>query len=139
MEFCIIHGWAHYPGETESVHTVGDDLDCRVEQWPAVVEGEVIGSQWKLHEEPYFTVAAGNLAYLSTVEAGLVPVKVGTITDDEVEVRITAGRPGYERGEILNLRAPNPLVVSRDQVHRSRGQYRIAGPVRMVTDEGDVL
>ena len=139
MEFCIVHGWSHPAGETDSVDSVGDELYCRTETWPEVVEGTVVSSHCEPSDEPFFTLSGGDLAYLDTVFSGLVPIKMLTIGDTEARAKVTAGRPGFTRGEVLDLRVPNTTLVNRSQVFTRRGQYRIVGPLRLVTDEGDLL
>lgn len=147
MNYCTIHGRAHRPDEIDDVATLGDDLDCRDETWDNVVEGEVTGSQWEQvtdEAEAFFTVHADQFAYLNTTQAGIVPVKVLTIHADverygTADVKVTAGRPGYTRGEVLQVRVPNPWLVARTQVYTRRKQVRVMGPTRFCTDEGDLL
>lgn len=152
MNVCVTHGRAHYPGETDSVHTLGDNLDCREEEWTDVVPGEVVdeedGSQCERLDadaEPFFVLSSNDFAYLDTLASGLVPCKVesiGPVPDKAhlaATVLITAGRAGYERGERITVAVPSRTLVARTQVFRRKGQLRVAGPLRYYTDEGDLV
>lgn len=146
MLYCLTHGRAHYPGENENVDLLGDDLDCIEEEWP-VVEGQVLGSHWEpTEEELYFLLTPGMLAYLETVSAGMVPVKIldvdyspATEWVPQATLKVTAARPGFTRGQEVIVHAPNPVVVGRAQVYVSGGEMFALGPHRFVTPDGEAL
>jgi hypothetical protein len=78
MRFCITHGRQHYPGETEDVLVLGDDLRCRESEW-TVIAGDVLADvpSGEQPDDLYYTLGADDLAYLDTrPDGGLVPVKV---------------------------------------------------------------
>lgn len=155
MDFCITHGREHYPGETEDVLVLGDDLTCREVGW-TVVPGEVVSAvpSREPADDLYYTLGVDQLAYLDTrPDGGLVPVKVLDIEptdgepDDEdahvmwhqANLRVTAARPGFTRGEVVQVSLPNPALLSRDTVYTSRGQIHLMGPTRFLTPEGELL
>ncbi len=74
---------------------------------------------------------AGQLAYLDTF-AGMVPCKVlrviepasgNTVTKGKIEIRLTATRGAYKRGEVLIDQACN--VVPRPQRFCRCGKYKV--------------
>lgn len=142
-QFCVVHGYAHPRNEFASDPTLisPDHLRCREVEWPNVValySDEVSElSQRKLKGKvPTFDLRAGDLAYYDTFGGGLVPVKVFSITRTETLVLVTADRMGFRRGEGLTLSANNQWLIHRKQVHRKRGQYRVTGQARFITDDG---
>jgi hypothetical protein len=156
MMFCITHGRGHYPGETEDVTLLGDDLECHEVEWPVVVAGVVTSSVPTREpvDEVYYTLGDNDLAYLDARPgAGLVPVKVlaiepteGEPDDEDAEVawfqadlRVTAARPGFNRGQRIQLSLPNPVLLSRDTVYTLAGQVAVLGPTRIITPEGELL
>lgn len=81
-----------------------------------------------------FTLKTGDLAYLDTLCAGLVPCKVLSITRRQgdpsyahshasVRARVTAARHGYERGEEVTV--PFASCVPRAAVLRRKYSTRI--------------
>ena len=96
-----------------------------------------------------YELARGDVAFIDSFR-GLVPVRIVSVRHDRdtadpcgfptvtgntgtVYVRVTANRPGYDRGEIVGL-SYNPMtgaaplsLVSRDSVYVRAGQYRISG------------
>jgi hypothetical protein len=144
MLYCTLHGRAHYPGEADDARLLGDENPCREEEWN-VVEGEAQVQSSEPASEAEFVVGRNQLAYLDTVFSGLVPVKVlairNTETDmhPEADVKVTATRPGYTRGETLTMHMPNHTLIGRDQVVTRRGQLYVFGPTRFLTDEGELL
>jgi len=127
--FCHTHGWAH--------DAPPDDLSCRTEDW-TTLPGTVISSVEIPDDEPprVHLIETGSLAYLCTAH-GLVPVKVTRADDEHTQVEVTADRPGYDRGEVLNLANPTINLLHRGQVARRSGTIR--GTVRILTDEGNIL
>lgn len=158
MLFCITHGREHYPGETEDVALLGDDLTCHEVEW-TVVTGSVLDCSPEGTETDTFhhTLGSGELAYLDTrpggdrAGSGLVPVKILSIEplegDDEdahtlwhqADLRVTASRPGFTRGQRLEVSVPNPMLLSRACVYTERGQVKVMGPTRFITEEGELL
>lgn len=153
MLYCITHGKAHAAAEAESISALGDDLPCIQEEWP-IVAGEAGSSQCEdtAPADLAFVLEPGSLAYLDTLRSGLVPVKVTGVAIDRmpggdewrwpeptVTVKVTGGRPGYERGEVIELHAPNLTLVHRAQVHIRCGQYRIRGQAHVRDTEGRLL
>lgn len=76
------------------------------------------------------TYHVGTLAYLDTMR-GLVPCKVIAVKEpsdghhftETVTVRVTATRPLYKRGEVVNRWAPS--VIPRSHVFTQGFQYRV--------------
>ena len=60
----------------------------------------------------------GDLAYIDSIKAGLVPCKVISIAGRDVTVRVTADRYGYDRGAVVTLYCLQ--VIPRGAVHRRR-------------------
>lgn len=139
MLYCTVHGRAHYEGETDHAARVGDELECREEEWDAV-PGEVVTS----HCEPTetvrdFLIRQGSLVYIDTVFSGLVPVKVLGVSLNQAVLQVTAGRPGYRRNEVIEMSLPNSTLVHRRQVHVRSGMFRIHGRPTVMTDGGVFL
>ena len=68
-------------------------------------------------------LSRGILGYLDTF-AGLIPCRVVAVKSrSDVQVKLTANRGAYRRGEVLESTAS--LVVPRGCVHVRCGQYRI--------------
>lgn len=72
----------------------------------------------------------GELAYFEAFGAGLVPCKVigvqeGYNRETLVQVRLTASRSGYRRGEVLLH--PAQYIVPRANYRRAWGSQRIFG------------
>lgn len=132
LTYCHAHGTAH--------DATPDERPCRTEEW-TVVPGTVVGSiEIDETELPgCFVLKAGDLAYLDAFSA-LVPVKVLAVNEwGQVKVQVTAPRQGWTRGEYVTLEHPGLSLVARTQVSTRRGQYRIAGRVRLFTDSGVLL
>lgn len=91
-----------------------------------------------------YTLHAGDLATLDAFLCGLVPVKVLRIyyqTADEprtqlvLDLKVTAARTGYTRGEVLRgIKAES--VVHRRQVFTHNGHYRYRGQADFKLSEG---
>jgi len=83
---------------------------------------------------------AGALAYLDTMFAGLVPVKVlavdepadGHMVAGSLTVKVTAARRGYRRGEIIADQKAHQVVPRSHRYVRS-GIYRINTNYRWAT------
>lgn len=136
-EFCLTHGRIHYPGEADDVLKLGDNLECVEEYWD-VVEGETLDSQCEESDSISPVIRSGDLAYIDSLFAGLVPAKVTQISKYEATVLVTAGRPGFNRGDVLVFSVPNVSLLARDQVTRA-GYMRHEGPVRFKNEEGQWL
>lgn len=137
MLYCIAHGRAHYRGEADDATLLGDDLPCIEEEWD-VVGGTTLSSHCEQRSEPSPLVMTGSLAYLTSVAAGMVPVKVVEVRDYEADVKVTAARAGFPRGSTITLHLPNHTLVARDQVYRRRGVLRVNGPTSVMTKAGDL-
>jgi hypothetical protein len=89
-------------------------------------------------------IRAGDLAFLDSLGAGLVPVKVVEVkrvpvpdapndayTQVEATLRVTAARPGYRRGELLTRTGQfqTDQVIPRKNVRSVDGQIRIRSGV----------
>jgi hypothetical protein len=132
--FCVVHGYAHSSTERGN----GDHLWCR-EESVTVVPGTVVASVSQRNEEPVaqptHTLRSGDFAFIDSLRSGLVPVKVLSVNEREVTVRVTASRPGYTRYEKITLALPNPWIIARDQVHTRRGQFIVTGTVQFEVDQ----
>lgn len=157
VEFCHVHGRPH-DGELETVDTIPhefivgvNDWDdpvvepCHTEEWTVVaLEPE----EFKVTDETvltqnlsrgFFTLKSGDLAYIYTVRGGVVPCKVVSVSDEETHVLVTADRTGWRRGDVETIRNPKVSLIHRDMAHTYRGQVRVTGSLRMVTDRGRLL
>lgn len=71
-------------------------------------------------------VKVGDLVYVDAFRSSWLPGRVeGYTSGGEVQVKLTAARPGYRRGEVISQRSNN--VVPRKHVYTRNGQYRIRG------------
>jgi len=90
-----------------------------------------------------YTLRADDLAFYDGYLCGLLPVKVLRLyyPDDEprnqmvADVKVTADRKGYDRGEVLHA-VPVGKVVHRRQVYTRSGHFRIRGQAQYVQSEG---
>jgi len=90
-----------------------------------------------------YTLQAGDLATYDTFLCGLLPVKVLRFyyPDDEprtemvADVKVTAVRTAYRRGEVLHA-VPVGKVLHRRQIYTNVGRYRIRGQAHHVLSEG---
>ena len=160
LHFCFVHGYAHPDGEMEDIETIPTEFftgapdepgevmvePCHEEEWDVVVldtdEYNVTSEEAVLSQNSrgFYTLKAGDLAYIYTVRGGLVPCKVIKVDDNgKTEVRVTADRLGWRRGAAEVLRSPLASLVSRSQVSYHRGQPRINGALAMVSDTGKVI
>ena len=125
IEFCHVHGYAHPDGELEWVETIPPELvvdvdeagdpiiePCHTEEWNVMVldpeEFEVTEEHRVLRQNRrgFFTLKAGDLAYVYTIRGSVVPCKVLTVADDgETTVLVTADRLGWRKGAREVLRA----------------------------------
>lgn len=64
----------------------------------------------------------GDKVYYDSL-SGLVPGKVTNTDYTTISVKVTAKRPGYYKGEIINV--SKTWVVLRSQIHVRNGQYVI--------------
>lgn len=73
----------------------------------------------------HFALFPGTLVYLDSF-SGLIPAQVVAYEDDShVEVRVTAQRPGFRKGETLTRQRVGWQVIHRDAVVTRRGIKRI--------------
>jgi hypothetical protein len=136
MLYCLIHGHAHNEWERDDVLLIGDELPCIEEDWP-VVAGAVVSSTTQAPEsEAYFLLSPGQLAYIQSRHAGMVPCKVQRISETHAHVKVTAARVGFPRGVDVILAIPTMTLVSRHQVYVEHKQVRALGPTRFATDDG---
>lgn len=159
LQFCYVHGYVHPDGEMEAVESIpydfvagesdfGDPLPerCHMEEMDVIIidpsdihitDEETVLTQ---NTNGFFTLKAGDLAFILTVRGGFVPVKVLTVDDDgRTEVRVTADRIGWRKGTTETIRNPRVNLVNRNMVTYRRGQARINGALAMVSDSGKVL
>jgi hypothetical protein len=88
---------------------------------------------------PFFVIRSGDLAYLETFGAGLIPIKVLSIDAEKVLFKTTAERPGWPRNRHREVSTNNMLLIHRGQVSFVGGKYRVTGQRRLMTDEGVLL
>ena len=76
------------------------------------------------------TVRTGDLAYYNAFRVGFIPCKVLAVKArsdfpgvPDVEVKLTATRGAYKRGEVFLVTSGN--CVPRSAVYTSSGKYRI--------------
>ena len=76
---------------------------------------------------PFRVIETGTLVYLDTIRSGLVPAKVTKIYPGafRAEIKITADRLAYKRGEVIEVKTTG--LVPRESVYVRSGQYRIDG------------
>lgn len=139
--FCHVHGYAHERGEYENFEE--GEPECHEDIWPVIMgEAEAADAPEGEDVEPsgFYTLKAGDLAYIYTVRGGLVPCKVLVVKNDgETEIVVTADRTDWRKGTWEILRNPWVSLVNRNQVSFRRGVPRISGALAMVTDEGQTL
>jgi hypothetical protein len=86
-----------------------------------------------------YNLRADDLAYVDTFRSGLLPVKVQRIYYQAgqflADVKVTADRRAYDRGEVLQEVKVDRLL-HRKQVYTRSGQYRIRGQVVLHLSEG---
>jgi len=90
-----------------------------------------------------YTLRADDLAFYDGYLCGLLPVKVLRLyyPDDEprtqmvADVKVTADRKAYDRGEVLQA-VRVEKVLHRRQVYTRSGQFRIRGQAQYVQSEG---
>lgn len=79
-------------------------------------------------EIPVKSYAVGTLAFFDTLSAGLIPCKVVAVADGAVNIKLTATRKAYKRGEIIAADAfsvvPRNHVFTRGFHYRIRTNYR---------------
>lgn len=144
LPFCHIHGYSH---ESHDLEHAWLDLDeCILETWQVVRldahEHEATDEEPPTEcEDMTYALRKGSLAYIDSVRGGLVPCKVLGVSDEGVtQVRITASRSGWGRGEVEFLENPWLSLVHRGQVSDVRSKRpRITGQVRIQADSGKRL
>lgn len=134
LNFCHVHGTSH-PSDQ-------DWAMCHQETWPGVIVGEVL-QNLNPDESPEddatpLILCAGDLAYIDTMQAGLVPCKVLFIDrEGAASVRITAYREGWRQGDTVPLLNPRLSLVKREQVSTRGGTTTIRRERFMLaTEEG---
>lgn len=132
LYFCHTHGTAHPQGQWSI---------CHGETWSAVVRGEVASDSEEpqpITDEGTLILSVSDLAYIRTVEYGLVPCKVTAIDPDGmVAVRITADRGDWVRGKTEAISNPRLSLVKRQQVSVKGDETAITEAfLLLATEEG---
>lgn len=134
LNFCHVHGRAHPVEQAWAI--------CRVERWSDVVVGEV-SSDSEAPQEPEqatLVLSPGDLAYIDTVQSGLVPCKVLFINRDGITtIQVTAYRGDWKRGESVPLANPRLSLVKREQVSTNGDTTTITGAHLLLATEEGVL
>lgn len=81
------------------------------------------------------TLYRDDLAYVDAFRVPLIPCKVlgASPEANSARVRLTAARPGYRRGEVLDVRTSH--IIPRGNVRTVRGSIRVRSAVHIKLDE----